>query len=202
MTNQDHAPASATVTQSTARAIGADIKALRMMNDFSIQQLSSRIGRSAGWLSQVERGASAIAVSDLRTISGVCGVDVSLFFGPHEETVQNESERGLIVRRGSRRTLGSKHDGYFEELLSPSDNGALQVILSSLHAGAETSLQTERSGHEMILAIAGKFDLRVDGMDYTLSAGDTFALDGRPFTCLNLYKDMAQFHWIISPAFY
>ena len=39
-----------------SRQIGEDIRALRRSRDLTLQTLAGAIGRSVGWLSQIERG--------------------------------------------------------------------------------------------------------------------------------------------------
>ncbi|MEO0664668.1 MAG: helix-turn-helix transcriptional regulator, partial [Pseudomonadota bacterium] len=48
--------------------LGADLRALRKARGFTLQGLAARLGRSVGWLSQVERGLSEPSVSDLRQL--------------------------------------------------------------------------------------------------------------------------------------
>ena len=74
----------------------------------TLAETAGRLDRSVGWLSQVERGLSRPSLGDLRAIADVFGVPLSLFFA-HE--VPREEERGVIVRAGSRRALGTSEIG-------------------------------------------------------------------------------------------
>ena len=60
--------------------VGLQIKALRTGNNMTLKQLSEQTGLSIGFLSQVERGMSSIAVDSLEKIAGVLEVPLDTFF--------------------------------------------------------------------------------------------------------------------------
>ena len=87
-----------------ADMLARDIRALRRSRGLTIAELALKLGRSIGWISQVERGLSQPSIEDLRRLADVFAVPLSIFFG-HEAAM--EAERGVIVRAGHRRALGS-----------------------------------------------------------------------------------------------
>ncbi|RUY14956.1 helix-turn-helix transcriptional regulator, partial [Mesorhizobium sp. M7A.F.Ca.CA.004.12.1.1] len=86
------------------RVLAGDIRALRKARGLTLAEIGSKLGRSVGWVSQVERGLSTPSLGDLRAFAELFGVPISLFFS-HDVPV--ESERGVVVRAGRRRTLGT-----------------------------------------------------------------------------------------------
>lgn len=64
-------------------SLGADLRAVRKSRNLTLSDLAEQLGRSVGWLSQVERDLSEPSISDLRQIAEAMGVSLSLFFG-HE----------------------------------------------------------------------------------------------------------------------
>ncbi|RWF26647.1 MAG: XRE family transcriptional regulator, partial [Mesorhizobium sp.] len=98
------------------RLLAGDIRALRKARGLTLAEIALRLGRSVGWVSQVERGLSVPSLGDLRAFAELFGVPLSLFFS-HDVPV--EKERGVVVRSGSRRSLGTSESGLVEELLSP-----------------------------------------------------------------------------------
>jgi transcriptional regulator with XRE-family HTH domain len=99
----------------------------------TLTELALKMGRSVGWISQVERGISRPAIGDLRAFATVFGVPVSLFF-THEAA--DEAERGVIVRADRRRSLGTAETGLVEELLSPDLGGSFEILRSEFAPGA------------------------------------------------------------------
>ena len=60
--------------------IGSKLKALRTSKKYTLKQLSEESGLSIGFLSQIERGMSSIAIDSLSKIADILGVSLSSFF--------------------------------------------------------------------------------------------------------------------------
>ena len=102
--------------ESADETLGADLRALRKARGLTLSELATALGRSVGWLSQVERDLSQPSISDLRQLAATLEVSVSMLFGQAHAAPQ---EAGYIVRQGARRPIGDKASGLVEELLSP-----------------------------------------------------------------------------------
>src|SRR5690554_6957708 len=59
-------------------SLGADLRALRKMRGVTLVELAQRLGRSVGWLSQVERDMSQLSRADLDAIAAALEVPLSL----------------------------------------------------------------------------------------------------------------------------
>ena len=93
---------------STHRTLGADIRALRKARGLTLTGMASNLGRSVGWMSQIERDLSSPDIDDLRRIATVLDVPLSILFGQTDAPVQ---EAGYVVRVGARRAIGSGGGG-------------------------------------------------------------------------------------------
>ena len=51
--------------------VGADIRALRKTRGLTLTDLCDAVGRSVGWLSQVERGQTDPSIPDLKSIAAL-----------------------------------------------------------------------------------------------------------------------------------
>ena len=60
--------------------LGADLRALRKSRGVTLSDLSEELGRSVGWLSQVERDKSEPSITDLRYIAAALDVPISMLF--------------------------------------------------------------------------------------------------------------------------
>ena len=60
--------------------IGAKVKAFRTAKKYTLKQLSEESGLSIGFLSQLERGLSSIAIDSLAKLATILGVSLSSFF--------------------------------------------------------------------------------------------------------------------------
>ena len=110
---------------------------------------ADQIGRSVGYLSQVERGVSILPIPVLQQISLQLGVQITWFF--HSETQQPIEELGHVVRKSNRRQLSYSGTGMHEEMLSPGLSGDLLMIQTTLEPNAESDSQPrKRSGEEAL----------------------------------------------------
>ncbi|WP_245523957.1 helix-turn-helix transcriptional regulator, partial [Mesorhizobium sp. M2D.F.Ca.ET.223.01.1.1] len=51
------------------RLLAGDIRALRKARGLTLSEIALKLGRSVGWVSQVERGLSVPSVGDLRAFA-------------------------------------------------------------------------------------------------------------------------------------
>lgn len=182
-----------------ASGVGRDIRALRKARGLTLAALAGRVGRSVGWLSQVERDLTEPAISDLRRLAAALGQPLSLFFGPGREA---EADRGRVVRATARRALGSAEEGLREELLSPDLSGSFEILRSVFEPGAELRDPAERPTEEAGYLIAGHLDLWIGGRRFRLAPGDAFRIRAEPFRWRNPGPDPAVAIWVIAPPVY
>ncbi|MCZ8545916.1 XRE family transcriptional regulator [Mesorhizobium qingshengii] len=192
-------PTARTLQGPDERVLAGDIRALRKARGLTLAEIGLKLGRSVGWVSQVERGLSAPSLSDLRAFAELFGVPVSLFFS-HDVPV--ESERGVVVRAGSRRTLGTSESGLVEELLSPDLGGSFEMLRSVFAPGAELKIEARRPTEEAGYVASGTFDIEIAGIWHRLGEGDSFRFEGKPFRWRNPGADPAVVIWVVSPPVY
>lgn len=180
------------------RTLGADLRSLRKSRGLTLEVLSARLGKSVGWLSQVERDISAPDSGDVAAIAKALDVPVSLFAAPAAPA----SEAGRIVRKGARRAVGERAKGLAEELLSPDLTDSFEVVHSTFHPGAEIAHAVSRDTAELGVMIAGKLDVWLGGEKFTVAAGDSFRVRDETLRWANPYSTPAVAVWVISPPVY
>jgi len=176
-----------------------DIRALRKARALTLVDLAAKLGRSVGWLSQVERGISRLSIDDLRAISAAFQVPISLFFG-HD--VPDEAERGVIVRAGRRRSLGTAETGLVEELLSPDLGGSFELLRSEFAPGASLGRRSLRTTEEAGYVVSGLFDIEIDGVWHALRPGDSFRFHHKTHRWRNPGDVPAVVIWVVAPPVY
>ena len=182
-----------------SRTIGADLRALRKGRGLTLTELAVRLGRSVGWLSQVERGISEPSISDLRNLAKVFEVSVSFFFANDDAPLD---ERGYVVRADARRSLGDPAVGLTEEMLSPDLGGEFEMLRSVFAPGAElTDFQT-RDTEEAGYLVSGALDLWVGERLFRLQPGDSFRFSREPYRWRNPGLVEAVVIWTITPPVY
>jgi transcriptional regulator with XRE-family HTH domain len=182
-----------------ASLLARDIRALRKSRGLTLAETALRLGRSVGWLSQVERGLSQPSLRDLRTIADTFSVPLSLFFA-HD--VPREEERGVVVRAGARRVLGTSETGLVEELLSPDLGGSFELIRSEFAPGAAMGVEARRDTEDAGYVVSGRFDIEIGGVWHTLGEGDSFRFSGKTYRWRNPGDVPAVVIWAVSPPVY
>lgn len=199
MANGDSAQLEKTVSGDVSADIGRDIRAIRQSKGMTLADMADRLGRSIGYLSQVERGISALSTEELRQVAELFDVPVSWFLVLSDVS---EAERGYITRSGLRRMSGDNEGGLAEELLSPDLSGSYEVIRSVFAPGAQLEKPTLRMTEETAYIVSGKLDVRIGDRFFTVHAGDCFRFKEEPFHWENNYDEPAVAIWVVSPPIY
>ena len=186
-------------SENSAIALGRDLRGLRKSRGLTLSELALKIGRSVGFLSQVERGLSSPSIDDLRTLSAALNVPLSWFFA---NDTAAENERGIIVRSANRRVLGTREDGITEELLSPDLGGSLEMFRTEFEPHSELKDIVKRDTEESGVIISGQLDLWIDGTLFKLHAGDSFRFDHKPYRWRNPTDLPTIAIWVVSPPVY
>lgn len=188
-----------TFNAETSRSLGADLRTLRRARGLTLADLAGTLGRSVGWLSQVERDISEPSITDLRHIAAVLDISVSMLFGHAPAPAQ---EAGHIVRRAARRPIGSNEAGLVEELLSPDLTDDFEMVHSTFEPHSRIGEVVTRPTQEVGYIISGKLDLVIAGKRFTVGPGDSFRIRGEPFEWINPYDNAAEAIWVIAPPVY
>lgn len=170
---------------------------MRKARDVTLKTLASEIGRSTGWLSQLEGGKTSPSVQDLEVIADFFGLDVGFFFRASSPI---KEERGLVRRSAERVSIGPFEDGLTEELLSPGFGGSFETLISFFeprHVGVRK--MPARSTEEGGVVISGQLTLTIGDVTIDLEPGDSFQFVDREYSWKNEGDVQAVVIWIISP---
>lgn len=181
------------------RSLGADLRALRKARSLTLSELADALGRSVGWLSQVERDLSEPSISDLRAMAATFDVPMSFLFAHASAPAE---EQGTIVRAGTRRRMGSGDEGLIEELLSPDLSDDFELIHSTFQSASRMQRPATRPTQEVGYVVSGKLDLIIGGREFTVGPGDSFRIKHQEFTWSNPYDDPCVAIWVIAPPVY
>ena len=182
-----------------AQSLGADLRALRKARGLTLSDLADTLGRSVGWLSQVERDLSEPSISDLRQIAQILGVPMSLLFSHASAPAE---ELGYVVRAGARRPMGAGEEGLVEELLSPDLTDDFEVIHSTFRPHSRMQSPAQRPTQELGYIISGRLDLAIAEHRFSVGPGDSFRFRGEPYAWANPYDEPVVAIWVIAPPVY
>ena len=179
-----------------ANWLGQEIRGLRKRRGLTIVELAAAIGKSTGYVSQMERNRSAPSVVDLEKVATALGVRMGWFFDRGEEGPMDELP--FIVRAGRRRKLNFGL-GVTDYLLSPSLSGELELLYTTLAPGAKggeppLSYRGEQAG----LVLAGSFEISIGSKRFRLQEGDSF---GFKSTTPHRYRNPGRIETVVVWAF-
>jgi transcriptional regulator with XRE-family HTH domain len=183
----------------TSTTLGLDLRALRKARGLTLAELSDQLGRSVGWLSQVERDKSEPSISDLRAIAKCLDVPMSMLFGHRSAPAE---EQGYVVRKGARRPMGSGDEGLIEELLSPDLTDDFEMVHSTFQPRSKMQIPADRPTQEVGYIISGQLDLQIGERQFTVGPGDSFRIRGELYRWSNPYDVPAVAIWVIAPPVY
>ena len=187
------------VTPDVPETLGADLRALRKSRGLTLAELAERLGRSVGWLSQVERDISEPSISDLREIAAVLDFSISMLFR-HDAGPAHEA--GYVVRRDARRQIGSDVAGLVEELLSPDLTDDFEVVHSTFLPKSQVADPITRPTQEVGYVVSGQLELEIAGVTHALGPGDSFRIRGETHRWANPHDEPAVAIWVIAPPVY
>ncbi len=180
-------------------SLGADLRALRKARGLTLIDLCEALGRSVGWLSQVERDLSSPTIEEIRQLATALNVPVSILFGQSEAKAE---EVGRIVRKSARRKIGGGDTGLVEELLSPDLTDDFEVLRSVFAPSAKLTNFVTRPTQEVGYIVSGDLTLWIAEDKYELTAGDSFRIRGEQFKWANPHPIDAVVIWVIAPPIY
>lgn len=181
-----------------SRTLGNDLRQLRRTRGLTLTGLAATLGRSVGWLSQVERDLSQPSVDDLRQLAAVLDVAVSSLMVPQADPVEADH----IVRADKRRPIGNREAGLVEALLSPDLADDFEVVHSTFAPGASLKTPKQRATQELGFILTGRLDLWINEVLFRLGPGDSFRIKGEPYRWTNPHDLPCVAVWVISPPVY
>ncbi len=181
-------------------AIGEQLRELRQVKNLTLRQVSEKAGISVSYLSQLERNQSRLPIGVLKKISDALGVHMNWFF---QRTGDGDAaERDVVVRAANRRRMSFTGLGITEELLSPNLSGPLELLVSTIEAGADSE-DYSHDGAEAGLVLSGTLDLWVAGRHFRLLEGDSFSFRSTEVhRCANPTESPTKVLWVITPPHY
>jgi len=153
-----------------ANEVGKKIKHLRNAKNMTLKTLSEKTSLSIGFLSQVERGLTTLAIASLESIAEALDVDLSYFFS------LNKKSNKKVMRSYEKEIFRIENNQYIDYHLSRQLKEMemlprIQEILPSKPDDEITSYQHQ--GEEFIYVLEGILTLMIDNQQFELYPGDS-----------------------------
>lgn len=154
--------------------IGAHIRSLRLARKYTLKQLSDESGLSVGFLSQLERGISSVAIDTLGKLAEILGTDLSSFF-----SVVNVARTEPVLHSFELRS--NPVSAQIVQYVLSNDPASYQLLprlftLLPLEDVAEEIEMYSHEGEEFAYVLEGIVTVYLDGKRYTLYPGDSIQI--------------------------
>ena len=166
-----------TTVNSRQENFGPQLRELRKARGLTLQKLAAEIGKTAGFISQIERGLAQPSYATLQALVRVLGVPMGWFDSESRDQPGAEYDE-RVVRAGNRRRLRYNEavhgSGFADELLSPHLHGNLVAAQSRLAPGGTWGrYDTTREYDVLLIVLSGSVEVTDDGHAVVLLEGDS-----------------------------
>jgi transcriptional regulator with XRE-family HTH domain len=179
-------------------SLGEQIRSLRKIRGFTLEELSNRSNVSTGLISLLERGKGNPSFASLLQLAHGLDVPIGRLFHMESPTspVVRAEERRALEWHGNETLNGARY-----QLLTPSLQGSLEVVWVETSPGHDTSATPFRhNGEEFGLVLSGVTDVFLDGVRHRLEAGDSITYSSSiPHWYVTVGDEPTTAVWVITP---
>jgi transcriptional regulator with XRE-family HTH domain len=173
--------------EDTIAKVGERIRHVRLARGLTVEKLAQKSGITKGFLSKIERGEKAPAISTLINLAKSLNVEVSRLLE------SGEQERVSLLKRQDRVTLRyTSAFGYrYSPLAHAIDHKHMEPFIVSVPRNPRyVGPGLQHPGEEFMLVIRGKLLVWVADKEYVLEEGDAIYFDSSlPHWCKSLLKE-------------
>lgn len=180
------------------KLIGKKLKATRLKNDMTIQELAKRSRVSSNMISRIERGLTIPSVEILMKLAGAFGMSINYFVEEAEK-----SSTVICRRQGEGEPIFFFEDKH--QILSLTQgirDPNFSVFYDTLEKGCTSGEGgMVHTGEEFALVMRGQIEFIIDGDRYLLDQGDSIVFKASlPHRWSNLADGETVMLWVVSPA--
>lgn len=154
--------------------IGVEIKKLRTDKGITLKELSEKSELSIGFLSQLERGLTTIAVDTLEKLANILEVHVTHFFD------YPLKKKDMVLRSYEQEIMDAVEGGFIKYSLSANlENKQLVPRLIEIlpQKQEEEIVSYQHEGEEFVYVLEGILTVYINGKRHEVYPGDSVHMD-------------------------
>jgi len=180
------------------KLIGKKLKATRLRNDMTIQELAISSNVSSNMISRIERGLTTPSVEIIVRLANSFGMSINYFV--------EEAEKGSTIvhtKKGQGEPIfffEDKHQiiSLTQGLRDPNFTVFFDTIEPNCGSGDGGMVH---SGEEFALVVEGALEFIIDDERFVLEEGDSIVFKASlPHRWRNLHQGKTNVLWVVSPA--
>ena len=180
------------------KLIGKKLKATRLKNDMTIQDLAASSKVSSNMISRIERGLTIPSVEILMKLANAFGMSINFFV---EEAAVGTTT--IFTRKGEGQPIFFFEDKHqITSLTHGLRDPNFAVFYDTLEKDCSSGEGgMVHSGEEFALVLSGRLMFHIEGVEYVLGEGDSITFKASlPHRWQNLHDGQTVVMWVVSPA--
>ncbi|TVP96550.1 MAG: cupin domain-containing protein [Acholeplasmatales bacterium] len=177
--------------------IGAKIKALRLENGLTQEELANRCELTKGFISQIERHLTSPSIATLIDILEVLGTTLGEFFSEEPDDVAVFTPQDFYEKTDEQ----LKHT--IRWIVPNAQKYEMEPIIIVIEPGGASMADQSHAGEEFGYVLEGEVVVKVGKKRCTVKAGDTFYyMSNKPHVLENPTKKKAVVLWVSTPPMF
>ncbi|HOI85626.1 MAG TPA: cupin domain-containing protein [Acholeplasmataceae bacterium] len=177
--------------------IGKKIRALRLGNNLTQEELANRLELTKGYISQLENNLTSPSMQTLFAILEVLGTDVHEFFS-------KEEERTLVYKKEDFNVKVNEDLKHMISWIVPNAlKYEMEPIIIDIEPGGQSEMDDPHAGEEFGYVLEGQITLVINKKRYIIRKGETFYyLANKEHYLINNSHLYAKVLWISTPPMF
>ncbi len=179
--------------------IGKKIRALRLGNNLTQEELANRLELTKGYISQLENNLTSPSIQTLFSLLEVLGTDVHEFFGkPDDEDAKVVFTKEDFYEKENEE-LGSSISWIVPNALK----FEMEPIIIEIKPGGQSEIDDSHPGEEFGYVLEGQITLVVNKKRFVVKKGETFYYTAnKEHYLINSGNIIAKVLWISTPPMF
>jgi len=180
------------------KIVGKKLKAIRLKNDLTIQELAEKSQVSSNMISRIERGLTIPSVEILMKLAGVFDKSINYFVEEvtttHEVVFSSPGKRDKTV-------YDDEYNMHTESFTSGLRDPQFTSFFCTVGVGGTSGIENMyHPGDELIFVLEGRLKVNIAGEMHVLNAGDSLSFKSHlPHRWDNIGEGEAKVIWTLSP---
>ncbi len=188
--------ANAKRTNPVKRTIGSLLKARRLTQELTLQELADRSELSAAFLSQAERGKATPSIVSLINIAKALETDIHYFITPPAPT-------SLVRRADNPQYIDIDSPVVYKRLDAEIRNQQMNALIMEIPPGTALPVVHREEGEDFFYVLQGEVEQSIGDKVFTLRQGDSAHHNTQvDHDVVNKSKRIAKLLWVGTPVLF
>ena len=177
--------------KTTKKRLGERIRALRISQGMTLQQVATLSGLSIGFISQIERNITGMSLSSMVNVAKALNISLrDLVPPPGQASMETHQDQRKVFKVDDTSPL-------YERLSTVFSGSSMHAVKFVVPVGYKDAGFMSNSGEEFLYLLSGNIKFIVGEKTYLLGPGDSLHFDGLlPHRYSNNGKDVALILWV------